>query len=183
MALCIPTLPTPNTCPDACSPTVEFARIDSIRFRLGDAPFADFGDNAEWAARLSDSAPDTATEKYIRTIYGIGDYPESSTDKIEFSLDRVLYSEKQHTINFEIDNICQAHLDLLRFTEEHPSFQYRVWFTGAKSVHGGNEGVLASFVMKKVISANRKELVKIKMEISFKGLTPLTKPLPEILKV
>jgi len=181
--LCIPTLNTPKTCSSICDAKLKYGRIDSVRFRNGFAPFNDFSDTAEWDTRLSDTLDDDGTNKYIRTMYGVGEMPEASNEKSTYSLGRVYYSEKAHTVKFAVDNICKAHLDLLHHIEQYPATQFYLWFTTGDTLHGGNDGIRASIDAKKVISPNRKELVKINFTFDWEGFTPETTALPLSLKI
>lgn len=124
-----------------CDPNVEFGEIERIYITgLGNG-LADWTDAAEWATRLDNTTEDDDT--VIRTLYVAGDQPPAEANEREISLCRMVYSEKDFTINFDIDEVNITNNDFMRLLE--CGGQFTMWYATPEYMYGGTDGITVRF--------------------------------------
>ena len=121
-----------------CNPTVDFGEIGYIYITNINYPLTDFSDLSEWNTRLSNDSTDVDA---IRYLYVAGDKPPAEANESTISLCRKVYSEKNHTVNFDLDESNVTNYDAMR------QFQcggtYLVWYATPNYLYGGNGGIEA----------------------------------------
>lgn len=126
---------------DDCNPEVSLSEIRKVYVgKAISAPFTDWTDPSEWAARLSETS--TTGDDYIRPLTVIGDLPAATNREKVISNDRRVVTGKDRTINFEIDESTDANYDFLRQLECGVTVKRKVWFeTMGNKLFGGNYGI------------------------------------------
>jgi len=154
------------TCPDGCTnylpqvdfsycdPEVEFGEIERIYITGLGHGLSDWTDAAEWATRLDNSTEDDDSK--IRTLYVAGDQPPAESNEAEISLCRVVYSEKDFTINFDIDEVNITNNDAMRLLE--CGGQFTLWYATPEYMYGGTDGIMARVNMNNNITRGCGEL-------------------------
>ena len=119
-----------------CDPNVDFGEIERIYMTARGAGLTDWTDAAEWAARLDDT---TATNTLIRTMFVRADQPPAESNEVEISLCRIVQSEKDFTINLDIDETNITNNDPMRYLECNDL--YTAWYAAGQYMYGGTDGI------------------------------------------
>jgi len=120
-----------------CDPDVDFGEIERIYVTARGAGLTDWTDAAEWAARLDNDTEDDNTK--IRTLFVRGDQPPAESNEVEISLCRIVYSEKDFTLNLDIDETSVINNDFMRYIECNDL--YTIWYQAGKYLYGGTDGI------------------------------------------
>lgn len=126
---------------DECDPEVNESQIQKIYVAKTTASdLSDWTSAVAWAARLSQT--DTGANA-IREFTVIGDKPLPSSTEKEISGGRKIQTNKQHVINFDIDETNATNHDAVRNAK--CITQVKVWYqTKSGHLFGGNAGIEAS---------------------------------------
>ena len=119
-----------------CNPEVDFGEIGWIYLTNVDNPLTDWTDIGEWNPRLNNTSTDTDA---IRFFYVAGDKPPAEVNESKISLCRTVYSEKTHTVNFDIDETNNTNYDAMRQIECGGT--YLAWYATPNKLYGGNAGI------------------------------------------
>lgn len=119
-----------------CNPEVDFGEISFIYITNVDNPLSDVSDVSEWNERLSNDSTDVDA---IRYLYVAGDKPPAEVNELKISLCRTIYSEKTHTVNFDIDETNVINHDAMRQFQCGGTFL--VWYATPNYLYGGNNGI------------------------------------------
>lgn len=153
---------------DLCNPDVHFGQVSSVFITNIGYPFTDITDPAEWATRLGLLSSNPA--KVIELI-GIGDKPAAEANIIEISKGRKVSGNKNHTVNFKIDEVSDLNYEMMRTFECNKSVL--AWYkTYEGKLYGGNNGVHAAGVsiqFSHVIPENAAELETLPGTITWKS--------------
>lgn len=120
-----------------CDPNVDFGEIERIYLTGIGQGLSDWTDAAEWATRLDNATEDDNTK--IRTLFVSGDQPPAESNETEISLCRTVYSEKDFTINFDIDETNITNNDMMRRLECGGTFL--MWYAAGQYMYGGTDGI------------------------------------------
>ena len=137
-----------------CDPNVDFGEIERIYVTGQGNGLSDWTDATEWAARLDNDTEDNDT--LIRTLFVSGDQPPAESNETEISLCRKVYSEKDFTINFDVDETNITNNDFMRLLECGGTFT--VWYAAGQYMYGGTTGVDVQMNMNNNITRGCNEL-------------------------
>lgn len=138
---------------DYCDPNVDFGEIERIYVTARGAGLSDWTDATEWATRLDNTTEDNAK---IRTLYVRGDQPPAESNEVEISLCRLVHSEKDFTINLDIDETSVTNNDLMRYLE--CGDLYTAWYAAGQYLYGGTDGIEVNINLNNNITRGCNEL-------------------------
>lgn len=153
---------------DECSPEINSGQLQVMYVGNRNNPFVSWTDLTEWSSRLSNTSTDSSA---IRTMFIIGGWPLPERAEKIISLNRTIYQEGKHTINFKIDETNAINHEMLRSFE--CGGQYSVWVaTGqigddGKLIWGGNEGIEASLQIGQVVPESTDENITYEGTLKF----------------
>lgn len=153
-----------------CAPDLNFGQISDLYLgNLGNV-FTDWSLLSEWTDRLDNSATNDLTK--IRHLHGIGDKPAAESNSVSFSKGRKVNTEKNHTINFKIDETNPENYALIQWFENNANQSVLGWYAGGKYIYGGNSGITMTVLLDDVIPESEQELNYFQGVITFEGGTP-----------
>lgn len=139
-----------------CNPEVNESQIEKIYLTKPNADcLTNWEDSAEWATRLSQSSTDAGK---IRELTVVGDKPKPETTPKTISGGRIVYGNKKHTINFDIDESNAINHEFVRNAKCIK--EVKIWYqTKSGHLFGGNCGIDASFEVDMTLSRTEGDLV------------------------
>lgn len=141
---------------DTCNPAIQDAQIDRIYLTNVGNPLVDWTSAVEWGGRLDDTG--TATGDEIRTLNVIGDKPKPAANIKDISLKRKVIGQKDHTLNFIVDEMNDVNHEMIRQFE--CGGNYLMWYrTCGGLLFGGTEGIEAFIEMDMVIAQSADEII------------------------
>lgn len=153
---------------DLCNPDVHFGQISDVFITNIGNPLTDETDPLEWAARL---ALDQSNPAKIIQLQGIGDKPAAEANVIEISKGRKVSGNKNHTVNFRIDEVSDKNYEMMRKFECNKSVL--AWYkTYEGKLYGGRFGVHSagvSIAFNHVIPENAAELETLPGTLTWKS--------------
>ena len=150
---------------DICNPEVHFGQISDVFITNVGNPLTDENSPSEWTTRLS--LPQSDPSKIINLL-GIGDKPAAEANEIEISRGRTVSGNKNHTINFRIDETSDDNYNMMRSFE--CSKVAKMWYkTFEGKLYGGAEGIDASISFNHVIPENASELEVLQGTLKWKA--------------
>lgn len=153
---------------DLCSPDVHFGQVSDVFITNVGYPLTNYTDPIEWAERLA--LLNTDPSKIIQLI-GIGDKPAAEANIIEISKGRKVSGNKNHTVNFRIDEVSDLNYEMMRKFECNKTVL--AWYkTYEGKLYGGNSGVHSAGVsiqFSHVIPENAAELETLPGTITWKS--------------
>ena len=171
MAVCTTVLPQVHA--DLCDDQAFFGEISQLYFtRLGD-DLTLWTDDAEWAARLSNTTalPAAPTLAPIRQLFGIGSIADPNRPSVNLSRRRTKYSDAEYSMVFNVDDTGATNWSFLQGIPAGGQ-TYAVWFGTEDRLFGGNTGIEATIVADFNIPESRQELMKIKLTVTWKATIP-----------
>lgn len=139
-----------------CNPEINLSQIAKIYIMQPDAAdFADFTNVTEWTARLSQTSTDVDA---IRTLTVVGDKPLPETTEKTISGNRIVPTDKKHTINFDIDESNATNHEFVRGTKcvKQVKFLYE---TIGGLLFGGNSGIAGTMKVDMTLSRTEGDIV------------------------
>lgn len=120
---------------DDCAPEINPGEIETLYLGVRGVDFTDVNDQAEWVARLA-----ATDETKIIALTVMGDKPLPAANTKDISGGRKIALEKDHVINFTIDETNQTNHDMVRKLECGGNFA--VWYkiSGGIAMGGENDG-------------------------------------------
>lgn len=150
---------------DLCNPDVHFGQISDVFITNIGNPLTDETDAAEWTARLALGTSDPAR---IIQLYGIGSKPAAESNVIEISKGRKVTGNKNHTVNFKIDEVSDKNYEMMRKFECNKTVL--VWYkTYEGMIYGGASGIQASINFNHVIPESASELETLEGTLTWKA--------------
>lgn len=139
-----------------CNPEVNLSQIAKIYIAQPDAAdFADWTAPGEWATRISLTA--TGADN-IRPLTVIGDKPVPETTEKTISGNRIVPTDKKHTINFDIDESNATNHDFVRGGKCVK--QVKFWYeTIGGKLFGGNAGIDGTFKIDMTLSRTGGDII------------------------
>jgi len=151
---------------DTCNPEVQDAQIDRIYLTNVGNPLTDWTQVSEWNGRLDQTG--TASGDEIRYLNVIGDKPKPSANIRDISLKRKIIGQKDHTINFIIDEMNAVNHEFIRQLECGGNFL--VWYrTCGGLLFGGNSGIEGFVEADMVIPQGADEIITGEGTITWKA--------------
>lgn len=158
----------PDVSFDPCNPDVHFGQVSDVFITNVGNPLVDESDPAEWTTRLGLPAANPAR---IIQLQGIGDKPAAEENILEISKGRKVSGNKNHTVNFRIDEVSDLNYEMMRNFECNKSVL--AWYkTYEGKLYGGPSGVHApgvSISFNHVIPENAQELETLTGSITWKS--------------
>lgn len=139
-----------------CDPEINLSQISDIYAAQPDAAsLSDWTDPAVWAARLSETSTDADA---IRPIKVVGDKPKPETQTKIISGKRKIVTDKNHVINFEID---ESNIHNHYFARGVKCIKkLKIWYgTIGGLLFGGNDGIEATFEIDMTLSRTEGDIV------------------------
>lgn len=153
---------------DLCNPDVHFGQVSDVFITNIGYPLTDETDASEWSQRLSLAQNNPAK---IIQLQGIGDKPAAEENVIEISKGRKVSGNKNHTVNFRIDEVSDKNYEMMRKFECNKSVL--AWYkTYEGKLYGGRYGVHApgvSISFNHVIPESAQELETLPGTITWKA--------------
>lgn len=150
---------------DLCNPDVHFGQISDIFITNIGYPLTDETDPTEWSTRLGLAQSDPSK---ILQLYVIGDKPAAESNDIEISKGRKVTGNKNHTVNFRIDEVSDKNYNMMRKFECNKTVLG--WYkTYGGKLYGGADGIQMSIKMNHVIPENASELETIQGTMTWKA--------------
>lgn len=156
-----------------CAPETHYGEVSKLYIapanfesvdNAGNPGFSDVTSLTEWNDNLSDTA-----DNKIRTLIGIGDFPEPETTETPISGDRVVTGFKKFTLPFEVDEVNDTNYNFLLLLECGGKFL--MWFeTSDGLLFGGNAGIEVSMPANYLIPRERTAVQKIMLKPTWKSL-------------
>jgi hypothetical protein len=132
-----------------CAPDTRVSEITHLLIGKNDAAaLADATSPTEWAGRLDDTA--TVGDK-IRKMIVRGNKPATTKTEQTLTLDRKVITNREHVINFIVDEVNDENYDFAR-TTQCGIISFKVWYVNnnTKDLFGGAEGIDAVIFMEAV---------------------------------
>lgn len=155
-----------------CAPETHYGEVSKLYIapanfesvdNAGNPGFSDVTSLTEWNDNLSDTA-----DNKIRTLIGIGDFPEPETTETPISGDRVVNGPKKFTLPFEVDEVNDTNYNFLLQLECGGKFL--MWFeTSDGLLFGGNAGIEVSMPANYLIPRERTAVQKIMLKPTWKN--------------
>ena len=121
-----------------CNPEVNLSQIAKIYVAKPEAAsFSDPYDITEWNTRLSETANDADS---IRPLTVIGDKPLPEKTEKTISGNRIVVTDKKHTLNFDIDESNAINHEFVRGSKCIKSVKFWYETIGGK-LFGGPDGI------------------------------------------
>ena len=149
---------------EECNPDVDFSEVNKIYFTNVDFPLTNWHEVTEWNGRLSN---DSVAINAIRYMHVAGDKPPAESNETKISLCRTFYSEKDHTLNFDIDETSPMNNEAMR--ELECGGELMVWYATENYLYGGNWGVRATVVINDNITRGCTELNTIQGQFKWQS--------------
>lgn len=153
---------------DLCNPDVHFGQISDVFITNVGYEMTDETDPTEWAARLALASSDPAK---IIQLKGIGDKPAAEANILEISYGRKVSGNKNHTVNFRIDEVSDKNYEMMRKFECNKTVL--AWYkTYEGKLYGGRFGVHSqgvSIQFNHVIPENASELETLTGTLTWKS--------------
>lgn len=167
-----PTCPSGCTGPlpvndfDFCKSEVHTGEIELLYVAAPDAEcFTDLTAIGEWNARLSETSLDPDA---IRRFRVVGSMPASSQEAIDISLGQKYYSEKEFTLNIELEDITASNYEFFRTVGECNQEVKIWWQTAGGDLWGGNCGVDASVSSNIQVEVGQQSIHKLIITVTWK---------------
>lgn len=142
---------------DICNPDVHYGQISDIYITNIGNPLIDETSPAEWYSRLY--LPQTNPAKILH-LFVIGSKPAAAATILSISKGRKVTGNKEHTVDFKIDEVSDKNYDMMRKFE--CSKTVLMWYkTYEGKLYGGAAGIEASILMNHVIPEDAKALEEI----------------------
>lgn len=139
-----------------CNPEINLSQIAKIYIAQPDAAdFSAWDVVTEWTARLSDTA--TGADS-IRPLTVIADKPLPEKTSKTISGNRIIDTDKKHTINFDIDETNATNHDFARGGKcvKRVKFWYE---TIGGQLFGGNAGIEGTFSIDMSLSRTEGDII------------------------
>jgi hypothetical protein len=150
---------------DLCNPDVHFGQISDVFITNIGNPLIDETDPTEWTNRLGLLQSNPAK---IIQLYGIGSKPAAESNEIEISKGRKVTGNKNHTVNFKIDEVSDKNYEMMRKFECNKTVL--MWYkTFEGKLYGGADGIQASIKFNHVIPENASELETLEGSLTWKA--------------
>jgi hypothetical protein len=150
---------------DLCNPDVHYGQISDIFITNVGNPLVDETSPSEWAARLA--LPNSNPSK-ILDLFVIGSKPAAEGTDVEISKGRTVTGNKNHTVNFRIDEVSDKNYNMMRQFECGKTVLG--WYkTYEGKLYGGNKGIVMSIKMNHAIPENASELETIEGTLTWKA--------------
>lgn len=139
-----------------CNPQVNLSQIAKIYTSQPDAsPFTDWTVITEWSTRVSDTANDADS---IRALVVIADKPKPETQSRKISGNRTVVTDKNHVINFDIDETNAINHEFVRGGKCIKKVKF--WYeTIGGLLFGGNSGIDGSFEVDMTLSRTEGDII------------------------
>jgi hypothetical protein len=155
----------PDVSFDLCNPDVHFGQISDVFITNVGNPLVDETSPVEWSDRL---ALASSNPSRIIQLMGIGDKPAAESNVIEISKGRKVSGNKNHTVNFRIDEVSDLNYEMMRKFECNKTVL--MWYkTYEGKLYGGASGIQASIGFNHVIPENSAELETLVGSITWKA--------------
>lgn len=171
LGVCSTVLPSVHA--DLCDPQAYYGEISDLLFtRLGD-DMTDWTDPDEWTTRISSTTalPSAGTLAPIRRLFGIGSLGAPEQAKKTISRKRDLYTPRQFTLPFKVDDTGDTNWAFLRAMPSAGQ-TFAVWFATETRMFGGNTGLEATIVANPDIPESSEEITKITVTVTWKATIP-----------
>lgn len=150
---------------DLCNPDVHFGQISDVFITNIGYPLTDETSPSELTARLALAQSDPSK---IINLFGIGSKPAAEGTDIEISKGRTVSGNKNHTVNFRIDEVSDKNYEMMRKFECNKTVL--MWYkTYEGKLYGGASGIQASIRFNHVIPENASELETLEGTITWKA--------------
>lgn len=139
-----------------CNPEVNLSQIAKIYMAQPDAAgFTDWTLAGEWVSRISSDSTDVDA---IRAITVIADKPIPETTSKTISGNRIVVTDKKHTINFDVDESNVTNHEFARGGK--CIRQVKMWYeTIGGLLFGGNSGIDATFTIDMNLSRSEGDII------------------------
>jgi hypothetical protein len=150
-----------------CNPEINLSQIAKIYIAQPTAAdFADWTSPTEWTARLSASAQDTDS---IRPLTVIGDKPLPEKSEKTISGNRIVTTDKKHTLNFDIDETNATNHEFVRNGKCMKKVKF--WYeTIGGLLFGGNSGIQGTFAIDMALSRGEGDIILYPGTIKWTGV-------------
>lgn len=139
-----------------CNPEINLSQIAKIYLAQPDAAdFSDVSAVGEWTNRLSQTSNDVDA---IRSLTVVGDKPAPETTEKTISGNRIVPTDKKHTINFDIDESNETNHEFARGTKCVK--QVKFWYeTIGGKLFGGNTGISGTLKVDMTLSRTEGDII------------------------
>jgi hypothetical protein len=164
--------PCPSGCTDdipdvlfvECTPEINFGEIATVAITKIGYPLTNVEDPAEWAARIA--LPSGDDEK-IYLISVIGDMPAPEVNEYVVSHCRKVQSNKDFTVNIEVDETNDLNYEFMRWTQCNPTVL--AWLVTNNHIRGGNDGIEVNIILNDQIDKDCKSIQKFIGKLTWTG--------------
>lgn len=136
-----------------CAPVLNFGEAGKLHVLQPGNPIADFTDLAAITARLDNTTLSDDTK--IRTFNIVGSKPKADSNAVEYSRKRKIYTAKDHTVPFKIDEVNDENYAFMEFLEANPGQSYMFLYEVNNYIY---EVELATMIMDYVTPESDEEL-------------------------
>lgn len=151
-----------------CDPDAVLSEIGRVFVGLANsAPFDDWTAADEWNTRCSQTS--TTGEDYIRVFTCIGDKPLPADTEKSLSNNRLVITERDHTINVTVDDVSPENYAFMQAMKGGKQVVLHYETMGGK-MFGGNAGILCRLVGGAVLARGVGELMVIQYTFKWKDL-------------